>query len=115
MFFAFCAIGTLLLLKQKIIFILFYALGWIFVFLGLILTNLLKPIYIIWIRFAYALNYINTRLILIIVFYLIFAPIGLVMWLLKIDLLDRKVEKDKQTYWKRKENEFKPLNYERRF
>ena len=47
-------------------------------------------------------------------FYLIFTPIGLVMKLFRIDLLERK--KREGTYWKKKEKvDFNPLNYERRF
>ena len=80
----------------------------------LILSNLLKQIYKAWMCFARILSWINTRIILVILFYLIFAPIGLVMRLLKIDLLER--HKDKESYWKNKERiDFNPLNYERRF
>ena len=116
MFFALCVISAILLLKHKSIFIWLYSLGVVFFLSGVFYANSLKLIYIIWMHFAYALNYINTRLILIIFFYLIFAPIGLAMRLFRIDLLDRKIEKDKQTYWKKKEEiKFNPVNYERRF
>jgi len=38
------------------------------------------------------------------------------MRLFKVDLLDRKIDKNKESYWKEKEKEdFKPLNYERQF
>ena len=80
----------------------------------LILSNLLKQIYRAWMCFARILSWINTRIILIIMFYLIFTPMGLFMRLFKIDLLERK--KKEGTYWKKKEKiEFNPLNYERRF
>jgi len=116
MFFAFCVIGTILLFRQRPAFFWFYLLAGFFIFTGLILPGLLKPVYIVWMRFAYILSYINVRLILTVVFYLVFTPIGLIMRLLKIDLLDRKIEKQKQTYWKKKEMlEFSRGNYERRF
>jgi len=77
---------------------------------------LLKPIYILWMRLAFILAWINTRLILCIVFYLVFTPMGLVMRLFRIDLLDRKIDKSKESYWGRKEGpDFNPLNYERQF
>jgi len=116
MFFALCIISAILLLKHKSIFIWFYSSGAAFFLLGALNADLLKPLYIIWMRLALVLSYINTRLILIIVFYLIFTPIGLVMKLFKIDLLDRKIEGNRQSYWKKKEGtEFRPFNYERRF
>ena len=77
---------------------------------------LLKPIYILWMKLAFVLGWINTRLILCMLFYLLFAPMGLVMRLFKIDLLDRKIEKNKDSYWRKKEKiEFNPSNYERQF
>lgn len=67
-------------------------------------------------RFALILSWINTRLILSIMFYLIFSPIGRVMKLFGVDPLDRKIDKNKQSYWHKKEaRKFNPLDYERQF
>lgn len=86
----------------------------VFFITGLILPALLKPIYIIWMRIAFILSWVNTRIILIILFYLVFAPIGLAMRLFKVDLLERN--KKKESYWKKKEKpDFNPLNYERQY
>ncbi|MEI6831388.1 MAG: SxtJ family membrane protein [Candidatus Omnitrophota bacterium] len=80
----------------------------------LILSNLLKQIYKVWMRFARILSWINTRIILVIMFYLVFTPVGLVMRLFRIDLLERN--KNKGSYWKKKERkDFNFLDYERRF
>jgi len=87
-----------------------------FLILAFTLPALLKPIYILWMRLAFILGWINTRLILFIIFYLVFTPIGLVMRLFRIDLLDRKIDKNKESYWRKKERSgFSPLNYERQF
>ncbi|MDO8662437.1 MAG: SxtJ family membrane protein [Candidatus Omnitrophota bacterium] len=89
-------------------------LSFVFFIAGLIFSILLKPVYIIWMRFAFILGWINTRVILILLFYLVFTPVGLAMKLLKVDLLERKHKKE--SYWKKKEKfDFSPLNYERRF
>jgi multisubunit Na+/H+ antiporter MnhG subunit len=86
----------------------------VFILAGLVLPILLKPIYIVWMRLAFILGWVNTRLILIILFYLVFTPLALLMRLFKIDLLERK-NKD-ITYWKKKEKtDFNISNYERRF
>jgi hypothetical protein len=86
----------------------------VFVIVGLIFPILLKPVYIIWMRFAFILSWINTRIILIILFYLVFTPLGLLMRLLRIDLLERGNKGE--TYWKKKEKiDFNISNYERRF
>lgn len=81
---------------------------------GFILPALLKPIYIVWMRLAFILGWINIRVILIVMFYLIFTPVSLLMRLFGIDLLGRKNKE--RTYWKNKDKEaFDFLNYERRF
>jgi uncharacterized protein involved in cysteine biosynthesis len=67
-------------------------------------------------KLAFVLAWINTRLILWIIFYLVFTPIGLVMRLLGVDLLARKIEKNKDTYWIKKEKSgFEPKDYARQF
>ena len=88
----------------------------LFLSLGLIAPSTLRLTYIIWMKFALILGWINTRLILIIMFYLIFTPIGLIMRIFRTDLLERKLEKSKTSYWKaHQEKEFALENYERQF
>jgi len=88
----------------------------IFFVSALVMPNSLKTIYIIWMKLAFFLSWINTRLILFIIFYLVFTPMGLVIRLFGIDLLDRKIEKKRQSYWKKREKiPFSQLNYERQF
>jgi len=88
----------------------------IFFILTSVSPVLLKPLYILWMRLAYLLTWINTRLILCIIFYLVFTPIGLVMRLFGVDLLDRKIYPNKESYWKKKEKkDFNPFHYVRRF
>lgn len=75
-----------------------------------------KYIYGLWIKLGLVLAWINTRLILIILFYLLFTPMGIVMRMFGADLLDRKIEKGRDTYWRKKETRgFNPLDYERQF
>ncbi len=50
-----------------------------FLFTGLFVHVILRPIYIGWMKFAFALGWFNTRLILGIVFFLIFTPVSLVL------------------------------------
>jgi len=111
----FLALGGLFFFRQKhAIAVNSLIVSCMFFTVGLVLPILLKPIYIIWMRFAFILGWINTRVILIILFYLVFTPLGLLMRLFRIDLLERK---DKgTTYWKKKEkNGLNISNYERRF
>jgi cytochrome c biogenesis factor len=65
---------------------------------------------------GHALGWFNTRLILILLFYLVFTPIGLLLRLLGKDLLNRRFDRDAATYWVDREKEpFDPKRYERQF
>jgi len=79
---------------------------------GLVYPVLLKFIYIAWMHLAFILGWINTRIILVILFYLVFSPIGLLLRIFKVDVLETKNKS--KTYWKKKEKS-NLLSYERRF
>ena len=85
------------------------------VFLSLALTApiILKPAYFAWMKFAFILSWVNTRLILSVIFYAVFTPIGLALKIFGKDLLERKIDKGCISYWKAKETT--PLNYEKQF
>jgi len=65
---------------------------------GLLLPMTLQPIYTVWMKFGNLMNWINTRLILGILFYLIFLPIGLLLRLLGKDPMFRKLEHSAPSY-----------------
>lgn len=53
---------------------------------------------------------------LLALFYFIFAPMGVVMRIFGIDALDRKIDRGRGSYWKKKEKkEFSLTDYERQF
>ncbi|MDP3732510.1 MAG: SxtJ family membrane protein [Candidatus Omnitrophota bacterium] len=113
---AFLIITLIVLIRHKYSVIATSIISITFLILAFASPALLKPIYILWMKLAFVLGWINTRLILFILFYLLFTPIGLVMRLFKVDLLERKIEKNKDSYWKKKEKmEFNLSNYERQF
>ena len=88
----------------------------LFFIFAFIMPNFLKPIYVSWMKLAFILGWINTRLILIIMFYLILTPISIVIKLLGKDLLDKRIDKNKGSYWHKKESKvFNISDYERQF
>lgn len=70
----------------------------VLVSLAVIWPMALQPVYIGWMKFGLVMNWINTRLILGILFYLMFLPIGLVMRLLGNDPMKRKLDKSLASY-----------------
>ena len=102
---AFClfVLGLILLLRHKPLYRVFWLSGLTFFILAQIRVILLKPIYKIWMGLAFCLGWVNTRIILMLVYYLAVTPIGLMMRLLKKDLLNLRLEKDARTYWLKRE------------
>ena len=65
--------------------------------MALIAPASLKPVYVAWMRFAGILGWVNTRIILGLIFFLMFLPFGLVMRLFN-DPMRRKLDKSIKTY-----------------
>ncbi|MBU0709952.1 MAG: sxtJ [Candidatus Omnitrophica bacterium] len=114
--FALCVITGVIFLKHQRVAWPNYLISLIFFILAAFFPAVLKPVYIIWMKFAHTLGWINTRLILFLVFYLILTPIGIITKLFRIDFLERKISVNRSSYWKkREEKEVEPLDYERQF
>jgi len=73
------------------------AVGLVLVVTGLAIPQALRPVYAIWMRFALVLGWINTRIILGLIFYLIFVPAGLVMRAFG-DPMRRGIDSDSASY-----------------
>ena len=70
----------------------------IFLFFALLVPFLLLPIYKGWMAVGHALGWINTRIILGILFFVLFLPIGITMKLFGKDPMARKFDKKKESY-----------------
>jgi hypothetical protein len=116
-------IGTVLVLLGIILsikagnYLLFLSLaGLVLMLASLMFPKLLRPLYIIWMSIAAVLGFIMSRIILSLVFYLVFAPVGIILRILKKDLLDRKIEPDKESYWNmRKAENYRPEDSEKQY
>ena len=76
----------------------------------------LKPIYKIMMFVAQLIGWVNTRLLLGIIFYTVFSPIGLFLRLIRKDLLDRKLDKNISTYWIKRDKQVVDVSqYEKQF
>jgi len=78
--------------------------------------KLIKPFYDKWMVVAHLIGTIIFGVLLSILFYLIFGISGIVLRLLRKDLLDQKLEPQRDSYWiKRDVKEFDKESYERQF
>ena len=71
----------------------------IFLFLGIINSKLLTPLNLLWFRFGILLGSIFAPIVMMFVFFLVVTPIGFAMRIMGKDLLNKKRDKKKETYW----------------
>lgn len=75
-----------------------FMLGGLLILWGLVAPLTLKSLYRGWMRFGLLMSIVMTPLIMGIVFYLVFAPVGLVMKILGKDSMARKFDPDAESY-----------------
>ncbi len=75
-----------------------------------------KKIYDYWMLFAKALGWVNTRILLSLMYFVIFTPFRIISVVIGKDMLDRKIEKNRESYWQKKDiKPFKKELYGRQF
>ncbi len=112
---ALLVIAGIVFIKHKEPNAVLLGLALVFLLCSFVFPRALKYVYIAWMKLAFVLGWINTRILLSLVFYLIFTPIGLIMRLFN-DPMERRIDKDRQSYWIKKENKpFNKQDYERQF
>ena len=70
----------------------------ILIFNGLFIPPLAKFFHVWWMRLAFALGYVNSRILLTVIYFLVFVPYGLVSRLFGRDPLRRRAGKA-ESYW----------------
>ena len=92
-------IAGFLFWNEKESFQIFLKVGTILFVLGIAIPIVLKSIYWVWMIFATILGWIMTRVILSLLFYVIFTPIGLIPRLFGKQFIELKWNKIESTYW----------------
>lgn len=112
----FLAITLWMFLKQYPI-LFQYLLGIIGILLmgiGISCPSVLKRIYKVWMGVAFAIGWIVSRILLVIIFYLVLTPIGLTARLFGKDFLDIRVKKVQDSHWIKRDRG-KAVNYEKMY
>jgi len=82
---------------------------WIFsavlVVWALVLPRTLSIIYGPWMRFGHIIGTVNTKIILSILFFLVFTPVSMVLRLMGKDMMHRKIDKTALSYWQDSEKQ----------
>ncbi|VAX18300.1 hypothetical protein MNBD_NITROSPINAE02-1059 [hydrothermal vent metagenome] len=111
----FGVIGSLLLWKERESFVYFYGLSGFFGFFAAVRPMALLPFYRLWIKFAGAMAWFNTRLLLFLMFFFIMTPMGLAMRLFGKDPMERKLDPEAKTYWKKRKHHNDITRYDKQY
>lgn len=80
-------------------FTIFAVIGLSFILTGMLVPQVLKYLNIAWMSIAIVLGHFISGIILVIIFYLLLTPIGLLIKLTKKDLLNLYYKKSEKSYW----------------
>ena len=83
--------------------------SFLFLVLGILNSKLLSPLNKLWFKFGLFLGKIISPIVMGIIFFLVVTPIGLLMRLLKKDLLNIKFNSN-ETYWIKKNDPNNRMN-----
>lgn len=89
--------------------------GAVLMLVGLAVPNMRRPLYVGWMIAVYPIGWTVSHVILLIVFYLVITPIGLVVRLFGRDPMERRLDRKASTYWIARNTERKPSSYFRQY
>lgn len=76
------------------------AIGGLLIFMAIIIPQLLTPLRTIWDKIGEVLGFINTHIILFVVFFLVVTPLGFILRVLKRNLINLKFNRN-NSYWQK--------------
>lgn len=83
---------------------------------ALIVPRVLKYVYYVWMSVAMILQFIVTHIILTLLFFLVFTPVGLIKRTFGRDSMSRRFDPEVRSYWIEKEHEeLNKTRYEQQF
>jgi hypothetical protein len=109
-------LGGALWWRGKEYYTIFAVLSLLFLAAGIFVPVILKPVQKAWMALAVVLGWFMTRLILSVLFYVIFTCIGLIGKIVGKKFLDLKIDDNTESYWiKRPTGSVEPERYEKQF
>ncbi len=109
-------LGGVSLWRGKGFYPYFLGIGGLFIISGLTLFHILKPLQKVWMSFSIIIGFFVSRFILLILFYAVLTPMGLLTRLLGKDILDQRIDKTRRSYWHEREGGIKNKeSYEKQY
>lgn len=97
----------LLFIQDKQAYPYFLVTGVLLFIITFTIPTILKPFYFLWMVFAAILGWVMSRLILSILYYLVFTPIGLIGRIFGFRFIEIKWDEDSESYWNSRSDHIK--------
>jgi len=111
-----CLLSGLLWWKGRDTYLIFSVIAAAFLLTGIVVPAILKPLQKVWMTIAVVMGWFMTRVILSVLFYVVFTSIGIMLRLLGKKFLDINFKEKKESYWiKRESGLFDKSRYEKQF
>ena len=98
-FFVFFIVSLWPLINENPVRVWFSYIAIIFLILGLMNSNLLTPLNVLWFKFGKLLGSIVAPIVMGIVFFIVITPTGFIMRIFGKDLLNKKYNNKSKSYW----------------
>jgi len=108
-FIVFAIIGLYPLLSFNFVRVWALVIALIFLFLGLTKPSVLKPLNTAWIKLGEILGKIIAPIVMLLVFFVVITPIGLMLRLFGKDILGLKFSEKVKTYWITRDKNIGPM------
>ena len=105
----FLLLGIYFLYFKNTFLIWTFLLSFIFLSLALFFPKILILPNKIWLKFGAILHFIISPIIMLVIFIITFFPIGFLIKLLNIDLINLRINKNYKTYWKQRKQKLESL------
>lgn len=116
LFFALGILGAILVWRKRDIGLVLWAIGSAALLMAWVQPAALKPVYRYWMKLAVAFGLVSTHVILALLYYLVFTPVGLVRRVVGKNPLALRLEEKTGSYWiKRESRKYDKQCYEKMF
>ena len=110
----FGVVAGLMLWRGREMYVYFVGAAAFFLFFGLVLPVVLKPLHKVWMGLAMVMGWVMSRVILTVLFFAAITPIAVILRVLGKDILDLKHHTKKDSYWNTHKSRAKE-DYENQF
>ena len=104
--------GLLPLLKDGEIRIWAIVVSIVFVMIAFVKPELLTQFYHLWIKVGEFIGGIVSKIMMFILYFVLFTPVSFVLKLLGKDLLDKKIDKSQESYWIERETQPQSMKHQ---